>query len=32
MTEQTKFLEGPFIKGACLFQTEIYAKRNGRKS
>ncbi len=32
MAEQTKSLEGPFIKGAFLFQTEIYAKRTGRKS
>ncbi len=32
MAEQTKSLEGPFIKEAFLFQTEIYAKRTGRKS
>jgi hypothetical protein len=32
MAEETKFSEGPFIKGAFLFQTGIYAKRNGEKS
>jgi hypothetical protein len=31
MAEQTKSLQRPFIKGAFLFQVEIYAKRNGRK-